>query len=166
MSTLVDGLSIIAVVGTLLFAGLELRQFRKSRERESALELFNAFQTYEFTKGYRAITRLPDNQSKKQIEDLLGERMDDLYFVAGIFEGLGVLVYRKELSLEMVEDFLSGNIILTWLKLRRFIEEDRKILGRDTWMEWTQWLAERIMERESTKSPIPAYIEYQDWEPD
>ena len=165
MSTVVDVLSVIAVVSGLLFAGVELRQFRISRERESALELFNTFQSPEFMMGVRAIIQLPDNQSKEQVEKLAGERMDDLYFIIASLEGLGVLVHKEELSLGLVEDFFSGIIVTTWLKLRRFVEDARKALDRETWGEWTQWLAERIMERERTRPAVPAHIEHKDWKP-
>jgi hypothetical protein len=166
LSTVVDILSVVAVVSGLVFAGIELRQFRLSQDRESALELFKTFQTPEFMRGVRTITQLPDNQSRKQVEALAGKRMDDLYFLIASLEGMGALVHREELSLSLVEDFLSGIIVTTWLKMRRFVEEERKALGRETWVEWGQWLAERIMEREKSKSVVPAYIEYQDWEPD
>jgi hypothetical protein len=68
LSTVVDLLSVVAVVGGLLFAGVELWQFRLSRERESALELFNASQSREFNRGVRVMAQLPDNQSKEQVE--------------------------------------------------------------------------------------------------
>lgn len=80
LSTVVDVLSVIAAASGLIFAGVELRQFRISRERESALELFKTFQSLEFMRGVRVIPQLPDNQSKEQVEELAGERMDDLYF--------------------------------------------------------------------------------------
>ncbi|NIS83390.1 MAG: hypothetical protein GTO14_25065 [Anaerolineales bacterium] len=165
LSAVIDVLSVIAVVSGLIFAGVELRQFRISRERESALELFNAFQSPEFIRGIRAITHLPDNQSKEQVEELAGDRMDDLYLVITSFEGLGALVHKEEVSLRMVEDFFSGIIVTTWSKLRRFVEDERKALNRETWAEWTQWLAERIMERERKRPAVPAHIEYQDWKP-
>ncbi|NIM92948.1 MAG: hypothetical protein GTO18_04465 [Anaerolineales bacterium] len=165
LSTVIDVLSVIAVVIGLFYAGLELRQFRISRERESALELFKTFQSLEFMRGVRLIPELPDNQSREQIENLAGERIDDLYFTIASLEGLGVLVHREELSLGLVEDFFSGIIVTTWLKLRRFVEDERKALDRQTWGEWTQWLAERIIEREKTNPPVPANIEYQNWKP-
>jgi hypothetical protein len=165
LSTVVDVLSIIAIVSGLFFAGVELRQFRLSRDRESALELFSSIQSLEFMRGLRAITLLPDNQNKEQVEKLAGERMDDLYFTVASIEGMGALVHKEELSLGLVEDFFSGIIVVTWLKLRHFVQDERKVLERETWMEWTQWLAERIMAREGTKPAVPAHIEYQDWKP-
>lgn len=165
LSTIVDILSIVAVVSGLVFAGVELRQVRKSRERESALELFKTFQSPDFMRGVRAITQLKDHQTKKQVEAYLGDRMDDLYFVLAILEGMGALVYKEEISMQLVEDFFAGGIITTWLKLRRFIEDERKALNRETWAEWYQWLAERILEREANKAVVPAHIEYAGWKP-
>jgi hypothetical protein len=166
LSTVVDLVSIFAVVASLFFAGIELRHYRQSRKRESSLELFKSIKSLEFMKGLRTITLLPDDQSKEQFEALAGERMDEVYFMVACIEGMGVLVRREELSLRLVEDFFSGIIVVTWLKLRRFVHDERKLLNRETWMEWTQWLAERIMERETKKPAVPAHIEYRDWEPD
>ena len=42
LSSIVNLLSVIAVVSGLVFAGVELRQIRLSKKRESSLELFNA----------------------------------------------------------------------------------------------------------------------------
>lgn len=165
LSTVVDILSIIAVVSSLVFAGIELRHFRISRDRESALELLNTFQSRDFMAGVRVITQLPDNQNKQQIKSLVGEGIDDLYFTIASFEGLGALVYKEEISLELVEDFFSGIIVTCWLKLRQFARDERQDLKRETWMEWAQWLAEKIMEREKTRSPLPAYLEHKDWSP-
>ncbi|MEJ2512107.1 MAG: hypothetical protein P8Y72_10990 [Anaerolineales bacterium] len=165
LSIIVDILSIIAVVSSLVFAGIELRHFRISRDRESALELLNTFQSRDFMAGIRVITQLPDNQTKQQIISMVGEGIDDLYFAIASFEGLGALVYREEISLELLEDFFSGIVVTCWLKLRQFAHDERQDLKRETWMEWAQWLAERIMEREKTRNPVPAYIEHKDWIP-
>lgn len=163
LSIVVDILSVVAVVCGLFFAGIELRHFRLNRDRESLLKLFSTFQTPEFVKGVRAIAQLPDNLSKQQVEELVGEQMEDLFFTLASLEGLGALVHKEEFSLAVVEDFFSGIIVLTWLKLRRYVEDERKALDRDTWLEWTQWLAEKIMDREMVKPAVPAYIEYKNW---
>jgi hypothetical protein len=165
LSTIVDVCSVIAVVSGLVFAGLELRQLRKSRERESALELFNTFQTPEFSRGLQSLVKLPDGQSRAQIEDVLGERMDDVYYITSAFEGLGAMVQKGEISLRLVRELFSGSIVITWMKLRRLFEEDRKHLKRETWGEWMQWLAERVIEREEQGDVVPAHIAHKDWQP-
>ncbi|MCY7354268.1 MAG: hypothetical protein LH470_04175 [Lysobacter sp.] len=69
------------------------------------------------------------------------------------------------MSLDLVDDFFSGPIVVSWDKLRRFVEEDRVELQRATYNEWFQWLAERMHEREICTAPVPAYIEHKDWKP-
>ena len=67
-----------------------------------------------------------------------------MVFVLASVEGLGALVHKGELSLRLVEDFFSGIIVVTWLKLSRFVEEEQSSLGRETWAEWVQWLAKGL----------------------
>jgi hypothetical protein len=56
---------------------------------------------------------------------MVGEGIDDLYFAIASFEGLGALVYREEISLELLEDFFSGIVVTCWLKLRQFAHDER-----------------------------------------
>ena len=89
--------------------------------------------------------------------------MDGAWLLMTTWESLGILVHRREISLKLVEDFFSGPIALSWLKFQNLVEEMRRELDRDTYFEWFQWLAERVMERESSLPPIPAHIEYRAW---
>ena len=164
LTAIIDLLSVVAVVSGLIFAGVELRQYRSSRTRESALELFKTWQSLPFLRGYRAISNLPDNQSVKQVEEIASGKMDDIFFLIATLEGMGALVFQGELDLEQVEEFFDGFIIITWKKMQRYIEEQRKIHARESWAEFTQWLAERVIERESKNTVVPAYIKHKDWQ--
>jgi hypothetical protein len=158
-----DALPSFGIIAGLIFAGVELRNFRKSRERESALQLYKTFQTPDMVRARRVIFSLPDNLSRQEIIDLLGDRLDDAYHMIQAMEGLGTLVVKREFRLELVEDFFSGLILISWRKLKRFVEDERREMKRDTIGEWFQWMAERIMDREQKTAPIPGYIEYKDW---
>jgi hypothetical protein len=72
-------------------------------------------------------------------------------------------VFRREVTLDLVDDFFSGPILLSWQKLRVYSEEWRRALNRDTFAEWFHWLAERMMERERLSPPVPAYIAHRTW---
>src|ERR1700737_2889103 len=102
-----------------------------------------------------------------------------------IFAAAQIRDYRRQRKrdsmLALVRSFQSP----TFAKgLRRVIElpdnttadEIRKILGPDgedllihvtatweTWLELVQWMAERIIEREKSSLPMPAYIAHRDW---
>ncbi len=71
---------------------------------------------------------------------------------------------RRVLSLpDVVDDFFSGPILLSWKKLQVWAEQWRRELKRETGSEWFHWLAERMMERERLEPPVPAYIAHRTW---
>jgi len=160
---LLDLLPSLGVVAGLVFAGVELRNFRKSRERDSALQLYKTFQTPNMVRARRVVFSLPDNLGRQEIVDLLGDRLEDVYHMIQAMEGMGTLVMKREFRLQLVEDFFSGLILISWRKLKRFVEDERREMKRETIAEWFQWMAERITEREKKAAPIPGYIEYKDW---
>ena len=89
---------------------------------------------------------------------------DHIYAILTSWEALGILLYRKEVSIDLVDDFFSGPIVVSWRKLSRYIAELRRDAQRDTYFEWVQWLAERMMEREKQTPPVPAHIAHHDWQ--
>ncbi len=156
-------ISAIAVLVGFGFAVVEMRRYRRRKERESALELVKSYQTPDFAQAITRLIDLPEGLSKQQLESLLGPDMRLVSLMMTTWESLGVLTFRGEVSLQLLDDFFSGPIVLSWRKLRRFVEELRRIGGRDTYFEWFQWLAERLVERESKAVPIPAHIEHKSW---
>src|SRR4029077_9356821 len=100
----------------------------------------------------------------KKIREVLGPNGEDaVYLVSLTWESLGVLVFRHEVTLDLVDDFFSGPIVLSWQKLKVYSEEWRRTLNRETGNEWFHWLAERMMEREKLSPPAPAYVAHRTW---
>ena len=163
---LVGGAEVVSAIAVLIgfgFAFIELRRYRGRKLRESMLEMVKSYQTLEFAVALTRLIDVPDGLSKQQLEKHLGSDMPYISLLMTTWEALGVLTFRHELSMELLEDFFSGPITLSWRKLKRYVEEMRRIGGRETYFEWFQWLAERILERESEALPIPAQIEHRDW---
>lgn len=71
--------------------------------------------------------------------------------------------FHGELAIDIVDDFFSGPILISWRKLLPYTSDLRQRYNRDTWSEWLQWLAERMMDREKKLPPVPAYIAHRDW---
>src|SRR2546425_4441403 len=110
------------------------------------------------------IIELPDNASADKIREILGPDGEGLVaHVTATWETIGVLLFYKELSIDIIDDFFSGPILISWRKLHPYVADLRQQYQRETWSEWFQWLAERMMERESKTPPVPAHIAYRDW---
>jgi len=165
LSTIADLTSAAAVVVRLVFALVQLRQFRRVQEREAGLALLRSYQTRTLARALLIVFELPDGLGKTDVEARVGNEMATLYAMMTIWESLGILVQRGQVDLAMVDDFFSGPIVLSWGKLRRYVYQQREELDRVTLWEWFQWLGERMLERESATPPVPAHIEHRRWMP-
>jgi hypothetical protein len=86
---------------------------------------------------------LPDNATK-EIQGKVGPEGEEIiYPVTLTWESLGVMFFRGEVTIDLIDDFFSGPSLISWRKLNVFVEEDRRALDRNTVSEWFQWLAER-----------------------
>ena len=164
ISTIANLINAIAVTAGVIFAAAQIRQYRQRRERDAMLELVRSFQSPAFTAALRRVLSLPDGADSAKIREVLGPDGEDaVYLVSLTWESLGVLVYRREVTLDLVDDFFSGPLVISWQKLKVYSEEWRHTLNRETGNEWFHWLAERMLEREKTSPPIPAYLAHRHW---
>ncbi len=155
----------IAVVIGVGFAILQVRQYRRDKAREAAIELLHSFQTPSFAKALNIIYRMPDGLSMQEIEDFAGDDFHLVYAMTTTWESLGILVHRGEVELQLIDDFFSGPIQVSWRKLENHVRGERAKVGRDTINEWFQWLHEQLDAVESVEQPVPAHIAHRNWRP-
>ena len=164
LSTLANLINAFAVTAALIFAAVQISYYRRGIRREAMLELVRSFQSPAFTSALRRVLSLPDGADAQKIREVLGpDGEDPVYLVSLNFESLGILLFRREVTIDLVDDFFSGPILLSWQKLKAHSEECRRTLNRETFNEWFHWLAERMMERERLSPPVPVYIAYRTW---
>ena len=60
--------------------------------------------------------------------------------------------------MQLIDDFFSGPIIVSWQKLENHVMGDRREVGRETINEAFQWLKERLEETESDALTVPARL--------
>src|SRR5881296_2777895 len=164
ISTAANLINAFAVTAGVIFAAAQIRYYRQRRQRDAMLELVRSFQSPAFASALRRVLSLPDGADAQKIREVLGPDGEDaVYLVSLTWESIGLLLFRRELTLDLVDDFFSGPILLSWQKLQVWAEEWRRTLKRETGNEWFHWLAERMLEREKTSPPIPAYVAHRDW---
>lgn len=89
----------VAVIVGLTFAGIELRQLRDGQESQAVLQLFQTVQTPEYVRGANVILALPDGLPPDELRARMqGPDGDLMQQVRLTFEGLGVMVYRGDVS--------------------------------------------------------------------
>jgi hypothetical protein len=163
LNTILNLISTLVIVSGGVFAVLQLRLLSKQRARESALQMLHSFQTPEFLNAVNIVFELPEGLTKKEIEKRLGDKITNLLVMFGTFESLGILIYRRDIDIRLVEDFFSGIIILSGRKLKKYLDEVRNRSNRQTYYEWYQWLYDQLEKRELKTPAVPSFIAFHDW---
>jgi len=154
-----DTITTVFIVVAGILALLQLRQTHKQRARESALQMLHSFQTPEFLTAVNIVFDLPEGLTKEDLE------LTCLLVMMGTFESLGILVFRRDMDIGLVEDFFSGVLVLSRAKLQKYLEQVRQHSGRETYYEWYQWLSEQVERRERLSRAEPSFRQYRDWSP-
>jgi len=163
VSTLLNILSTLALVGALVFAGLQVRSANRTRSEQAAITIVNTAQSDAWTRALNLLVKIPENATMEQI-DGLGPEMSRAIEEVGIrLETIGYMVYCRIVTLEMVDDLIGGVVIFWWGRIRPFAERDRKKTSNPKSYEWVQWLAERLVERREKFEAPPAYERHAKW---
>ena len=63
---IVEALAVVVGVG---FAMIQVRQYRRDKQREAAMELLHAFQTPSFARALNIVYSMPDGLTKQEVEE-------------------------------------------------------------------------------------------------
>jgi hypothetical protein len=111
------------------------------------LECARSFEDKEFTESYRLLSELPANRTKSHFEEL-GELYESAALRVGMkFETMGLLVHRGVVPIDAMEDLVGGAALTIWRVIQPWVEETRMARSHATFLEWCQWLVERLEDR-------------------
>ena len=164
-SWLIDLTTLVAVIVGLTFAALELRHLSAAQESQNLLELYQITRSKEYWAGVDIVRSLPDDMTASELRARLSQ--EEMHLVENLhltYEALGVMVYRRDVSLVWVDELFRFGAMQTWEKMESLTLDIRKTTGYGGWNEWHQWLVERLLET-GQEQPIPAYEAYSDWKP-
>lgn len=162
-SIIVDIISSVAVFAAIIFGISQIRQFRQQRRDMAAIELVRSVQDSEFTNGFRLIHSLPEDISAADFKALGTDYVKYGLAVGMKYESIGLLVFKKVIPLEIVEELVGGVAITFWKRLSPWVESIRKEQSADFVFEWFEWLVDNLQDR-GRDVRQPAHKQYRDWE--
>lgn len=154
----------IIVGGGIVLGIVQLREFQRQRRAAAAVELVQSFRNAEFNKALRLIWAIPDGETAATLRARGAAHEEAAILVGTTLEVVGVLVYRRVVPLEIVDDLMGDAIVGFWPKLRDWVEAMRREQGRESVYEWFQWLVERLETRERRRER-GAHTRFGDWRP-
>lgn len=147
------------IVGVVL-AVLQLRDQVRTRQAQLFMELYNHFSNKEFMRYLAEILHVVKYEEFDESQDkpifLLGETDIEVASTVGevcaFFEGMGLLVKRKLIDINLVAELLSSPVCWVWEKLEPRIKRARELRQRPQIWEWFEYLYNEIQRIPSRKS--------------
>jgi hypothetical protein len=149
IQTLLTYLTLISVPVGVLYHIMTLRNQSKTRKTQLFMEVYNKFNdTVEKTQENLEFNRLEfdgyDDFIEKYSWGINPRFWAKLYHTMMFYEGIGLLVKRGLIDIEMVEDFMSGVIMGFWGKYGPILKEFGARRNYPTFGEWTEYLYNQI----------------------
>src|SRR5678815_2553031 len=109
---------VAAVIATLVFGQLQVRQFRVQRRDAAGVELVRSFQDTEFIHAYQVLGVLPENATAVEFRAAGPEAKEAALALGMRDELLGVLVFREIMPLSLVAQSTGSVAIQFWGRMR------------------------------------------------
>ena len=155
----------VAVVSAVIFAVIQVRQFKQQRRDSAAIELMRILQAPRFVEAFLRLGQVPKGISAKKLRDMGRDYEEAAMSMANTYETVGLLVFRNAVSFQTVREVSGGILVSLWGKLHVWASDIRREQNSERFAEWFQWLVERIREQEAKAPTEPAYKRYTTWQP-
>jgi hypothetical protein len=123
----------------------QIQQQNKMRQTDLVMKLYSQFTSLEFQKMYQEVR----TQEAKDYYDY-NEKYSwaELTAVGMFFEGIGILLKRGLIDIDLVDDMFTTPIKRIWKKIENIILEERKVTNQPEILEWFECLYNEMKKRE------------------
>jgi hypothetical protein len=139
------------VVGVIYYSlqirhqNLQIQQQNKIRQTDLVMKLYSQFNSLEFQKMWHNVLNR-EAKNYNEYNEKYGPA--EMSAVGMFFEGIGILLKRELIDIELVDDMFTMPINDTWLKIKDMTFEIRKIRNQPTILEWFEYLYNEMKKKE------------------
>jgi xanthosine utilization system XapX-like protein len=135
------------LVGVVYYI-LEIRHQTKIRQMDLVMRLFSTFASEEFQEEY---IRFLDLEIKDYDDFVKTYGLKGMFRVYPFFEAVGILLNRKIISIDLVQQLFRESVPIIWEKGKLIQEGMRKKYNQPAWGEWFEYLYNEMKKREQRK---------------
>jgi hypothetical protein len=165
LANIAEILGALTIIGGVVFAVAQIREFRAQRRETAAVELIRSFHDPQLAHAVNLIRELPDGVSAAELRSRGPEYEGAAVMVSTTYETIAFLVFREMTSFSMARELTGGLAVVMWRKLARWMETVREEQAQPSWAEWFQWFAEQLGRDGEQKEGHPAYEKFANWRP-
>ena len=136
------------VLAGVIYYILEIRHQTKIRQMDLLMRLFSTFDSNEFQEEYIKFLDLKITDYDEYVKTY---GLKGLFKIFPFFEALGIILNRRMVSLDLVEQMYSQSIQIMWEKSKPIQEGLRKKYNQPKWGEWFDYLYDEVKKREQRK---------------
>ena len=121
----------IAVVAGVAFGLYQLRQLRIQREVQGGLELLRSMQSPQVAHASIIVSELPDNLTRQELVDELGDDFEAVTNLMAVFESLGPIIARGHVPIDLFSDFYRGATVFELEQTQTLRRMEQRAAGWD-----------------------------------
>ncbi|UCH04926.1 MAG: hypothetical protein JSW05_01860 [Candidatus Thorarchaeota archaeon] len=144
--------SMSVVLGVIL-ATLQLREQSKTRQAQLFMEIYAQFSQSELLERRFQLVEAFKDQTQDGHPEIWETSRGDMSSILFFFEGVGVLVKRRLIDVNLVADLMSGPTMWVWEAIENWVMWRREIENRPQLWEWIEYLYHEIQKIPSRLSP-------------
>lgn len=147
------------VIAGVIYYILDIRHQAKIRQTDLVMKLYSEMGSNEYLEAYPKFLSLEfkdykDFQDKYPMNTFrVSEAAVSYSMYCYFFEKVGLLLHRKLIDIELVDDLFSIAIKLYWEKVRPIVEGIRKEANLPQYWEWFEYLYNEMKKREQKLQP-------------
>jgi len=135
----------IGMMIALMYYAFQIRNQNKTRQAQLYMPIYARFQEKDFMKKYIDILNLWDWDTPQEFHEKYGPRVDmdaysDYMNVNTYFTGIGVLVKRKLISPDLVNDLVGDVLVRFWERNEAYLHYLRELRDWPTLGEHFEYL--------------------------
>jgi len=150
-----------SIVTGLVFGWFQLRAFRIQQRDAIAINLAQTFYNQDLAQALALLQPVPDGVSLLELREFGEQYVTAAITVTTSFETMGLLVFKRVATLDLVLDLAGGIVATMNRKLRTWQRDVREEQDQPSWGEWFEWLGDQAAKHKKTTAP--AHVEHRDW---
>ena len=132
----------VAVVGGVIFGAWQIRAAARARTTQVSLQLVEMLYSRDLIDGLSALHDVPEGLSWRDLQARVGDHWTAVFTAINTLDGLGILVFRKEVAPDVADDFFHHAVDTVWQKTRAaIIGRRQEEKGREGSFRFLEWLA-------------------------
>ena len=148
MVDITETAAIIAAAGVLVgvaYYVLDIRNQSKVRQTDLVMKLYSQFNSFEFQKVWYEVL---EREAKDYYDYKKKYGLAELTAIGIFFEGIGILLRKKLIDIELVDDMFTTPVKWSWEKMKDIALEWRKVRNAPEIGEWFEYLYNELKKKE------------------